>query len=186
MTTLKTLCASGLLLGASLFSATSAEAQKGKWDKTTKQEVKAEKQEVKAEQKAVKQQEKWENKSQKPYEPKATPKRTTYEPKTTPRRTISSRGRVLCADGIWVRRTSNACANRGGFAARQGTYNTNNTPRASDRARERAALNSAVRRGSYSNLTRANAIARCMDGTYWHATTRTGACYRHGGVARWY
>ena len=93
------------------------------------------------------------------------------------------RPRVLCEDGVWVTRVTNACINRGGLAARQGNYGT--TPRASARAIERASPNSAVRRGSYANNIRTSAIARCMDGTYWHATTRTGACYRHGGVARW-
>ena len=166
MTTLKTLFASGLLLGVTLFSAPSAEAQKGKWDKTAKQQVKVE-------QKAVKQQRKWDDKSRKQYRKTLASRRAT-----------SSRTRVLCADGYWVNRTLNACWNRGGFASRQGTFYS--TPRASDRARERASLNSAVRRNAYANLTRTNAIARCMDGTYWHATTRTGACYMHGGVARWY
>ena len=110
----------------------------------------------------------------------------TVAKRTTPvvRRTTST-SRVLCADGVWVSRTTNACAYRGGLAARQGNYGT--TPRASDRARERAALNSAVRRNTspYANHVSSNAIARCMDGTYWHSTTRTNACYRHGGVARW-
>jgi len=100
----------------------------------------------------------------------------------TVRRTYT-RPRVLCEDGVWVTRVTNSCFNRGGLAARQGNYAT--TPRASARARERASLNSAVRRGPYVNNVSSNAIARCMDGTYWHATTRTGACYRHGGVARW-
>ncbi len=113
---------------------------------------------------------------------KAVAKRTDRIPTRTARRTYT-RSRVLCADGIWVTRTSNACYNRGGLAARQGNYGT--TPRASARARERASLNSAVRRGPYVNNISTNAIARCMDGTYWHATTRAGACYRHGGVARW-
>ena len=31
----------------------------------------------------------------------------------------------------------------------------------------------------------AGAIARCKDGTYSHAKTHTGACSRHGGVAKW-
>ena len=90
--------------------------------------------------------------------------------------------RVLCEDGVWVTRVANACLYRGGLAVRQGNYAT--TPRASARAIERAAPNSAVRR-AYVNRIATNAIARCRDGTYWHATTRTGACYRHGGVARW-
>lgn len=100
----------------------------------------------------------------------------------TTRRTYT-RSRVLCEDGVWVTRTANACIHRGGLAVRQGNYGT--TPRASARARERASINSAVRRGPYANNISTNAIARCMDGTYWHATTRSGACYRHGGVARW-
>jgi hypothetical protein len=29
------------------------------------------------------------------------------------------------------------------------------------------------------------AIAQCKDGTYSHAKARTGACSRHGGVAKW-
>lgn len=29
------------------------------------------------------------------------------------------------------------------------------------------------------------AIAQCKDGTYSHAKVRTGACSRHGGVAKW-
>ena len=108
----------------------------------------------------------------------------TQKSKQTAKRTYT-RARVLCADGVWVTRVTNACINRGGLAARQGDYAT--TPRASDRARERASINSAVRRNStpYANNTSTNAIARCMDGTYWHSTTRTNACYRHGGVARW-
>ena len=31
----------------------------------------------------------------------------------------------------------------------------------------------------------AGAIAQCKDGTYSHAKARTGACARHGGVAKW-
>ncbi len=92
------------------------------------------------------------------------------------------RNRVLCADGVWVMRTTNACSDHGGLATHQGDF-----PPASDRARERANENSAVQRGRgpWSDNNRRGAIARCEDGTYWHGTTRTGACYRHGGVAVW-
>jgi large subunit ribosomal protein L22e/Meckel syndrome type 1 protein len=31
----------------------------------------------------------------------------------------------------------------------------------------------------------AGAIAQCKDGTYSHAKVRSGACSRHGGVAKW-
>jgi hypothetical protein len=172
MTSIKTLCASALLIGTAFLSAPSAEAQ-GKGNKVYKAEVKAEQKEWKTERKIA-------DKQRKQY--------IKYEKKNqklaAARRRAALRTRVLCADGYWVTRTSNACYNRGGLALRQGSYYA--VPRASARARERAALNSAVRRSAYSNLTANGAIARCMDGTYWHATTRTGACYRHGGVARWY
>ncbi len=92
------------------------------------------------------------------------------------------RTRVLCADGAWVLRTTYSCRDHGGLASHQGDF-----PPASDRARERANENSAVQRGrgSWADNERRSAIARCSDGTYWHGTTRTGACYRHGGVAVW-
>jgi hypothetical protein len=30
------------------------------------------------------------------------------------------------------------------------------------------------------------ATGRCRDGTYTNSTARSGACSRHGGVAKWY
>ena len=38
---------------------------------------------------------------------------------------------------------------------------------------------------SAENSNPAGAIAQCKDGTYSHAKSRTGACSRHGGVAKW-
>ena len=153
---IRNLFAAGMVMGACAMA--SPAAAQGKSDKAHKSEVKAEK-----------------------HHDKTVAKRHA----TVAQRRTYSRSRVLCADGVWVTRTTSSCVNRGGLAARQGNYAT--TPRASDRARERAALNSAVRRDTspYANHVSSNAIARCMDGTYWHATTRTNACYRHGGVARW-
>ena len=154
---MRNLFAAGMLMGAcALASPVSAQ---GKSDKAGKSEVK----------------------TVKKYD-KAVAKRNHKVVNRTYNRTHS---RVLCEDGVWVTRTTNACADRGGLAARQGNYGT--TPRASDRARERASLNSAVRRSTspYANNISTSAIAQCMDGTYWHATTRANACYRHGGVARW-
>ena len=161
---IRTLCATGLMAGAFVLATPhNAVAQgKGKGAKT----------EQKAEQKAEKRVEKTTR--------KAT-HRTVY---TTRHRTTSYRYRVLCDDGTVVRRSANACADHGGLAARQGTYG--NYPPASDRARERANENSAVIRGIGANNVRTNAIARCNDGTYWHATTRDNACAGHGGVATWY
>jgi hypothetical protein len=160
---MRNLLAAGMVMGAcALASPVSAQ---GKSDKTNKAVVKADKSVAK---------------SQKKYD-KAVQKNTRVVNRTSSR----THSRVLCADGIWVTRTTDACINHDGVAARQGDYGT--TPRASDRARERASPNSAVRRSTnpYANNISTNAIARCMDGTYWHATTRTNACYRHGGVATW-
>jgi hypothetical protein len=116
---------------------------------------------------------------------KTTRHNTTRRDVNARRRTTSGstyRGGILCEDGT-VFRTSIACAGHGGVAARQGP--PGGYPRASDRARERANENSAVVRGIGNNV-RNNAIARCADGTYWHANTRDNACYGHGGVATWY
>ena len=162
--TIRHLTVSGLVLGACLFSASALAAQGN-----------SQKREKKAEQRIEKAEKKWEKTVEK--------RNDRIVARTTARRRAYSTRRVLCEDGVWVPRTTNACVNRGGLASRQGNYGT--TPRASARARERASINSAVRRGPYANDLRSGAIARCSDGTYWHSTTRTGACYRHGGVATW-
>jgi hypothetical protein len=103
--------------------------------------------------------------------------------RTTRRGTIVERRRILCGDGTWAL-SGAACANHDGVAARQVEVRRV-TPVASVRARERANAHSAVARSAYVNRTRAGAIARCVDGTYWHARTRTSACANHGGVANW-
>ena len=95
---------------------------------------------------------------------------------------VTHRTHILCADGTWARSGNTDCVGHDGVAARQLT--TISTPRASERARLRAASNSAVISG-YSNGVRRYAIARCADGTYWHARRHAGACADHGGVARW-
>lgn len=83
---------------------------------------------------------------------------------------------LLCEDGTWTSKAV-GCGNHGGVAARQVT------PRASEQAVLHANEHSAVAR-AYANRTARNAIARCNDGTYWHASTRTDACTNHGGVRR--
>lgn len=90
--------------------------------------------------------------------------------------TRTTRARALCEDGTW---SFSNCADRGGLASRQ--Y----TPRASEQAILHANEHSAVAR-AYANRMRTSAIARCNDGTYWHATNHVRACSGHGGVARWY
>lgn len=114
---------------------------------------------------------------------KAEKKAAKVVHKTTTRHVVAT-GRVLCSDGVWVTRTSNACANRGGIAAWQGAHAA--SAHASAVAHEHAAEHSAVQHSPYANHTSSGAIARCVDGTYWHASTRTSACNGHGGVAHWY
>jgi uncharacterized protein DUF3761 len=104
---------------------------------------------------------------------------TTTQTRTGDRvitRTRTTRTRALCEDGTW---SYTHCVNHGGLAARQ--Y----TPRASEVAVLHANEHSAVVR-AYANRVRTRAVARCNDGTYWHATNHVRACYAHGGVARWY
>ena len=98
-------------------------------------------------------------------------------------RVVTHRTHILCTDGTWARSGNTDCVGHDGVAARQVT--TISTPRPSERALVRASTNSAVVRG-YSNDVRRHAIARCADGTYWHARRRAGACADNGGVSRWY
>ncbi len=149
---IRSLCAAGLVLGACLVASPSTATAQGNSHKAQKQERKAEKAVVKANRQVAR---------------AAAVRRYSY----------STRNHYLCNDGSWW--SVSTCSGHDGLAARQ--Y----TPRASAMAIAHANANSAVAR-SYANRVRSNAIARCNDGTYWHSTTRTSACYRHGGVARWY
>lgn len=51
--------------------------------------------------------------------------------------------------------------------------------------RAAAPRNAAATSASVEDHNPAGAIAQCKDGTYSHAKGRTGACSRHGGVAKW-
>jgi hypothetical protein len=158
-TTIRTILGAAIAFGA----LTSPALAQGKSDKANKGQAKVEKTVQKGNAKVTK---------------------TYRKGRATRSRTVSYRSRVLCDDGTVVYRRTDACAGHGGYAARQGTYGT--YPPASARARERANANSAVIRGRGANNVRTGAIARCNDGTYWHATDRVDSCYLHGGVAEWY
>ena len=125
------------------------------------------------------------------------------------KRTQGTEVTVTCADGSISHTTGRgACARHGGIKAASATSRTTkatiavpgtvtprdrgaksptmNPPVANSRARERASTNSAVvRSGSREDNNPAGAIAQCKDGMYSHAQHRTGACSRHGGVAKW-
>lgn len=152
--TIRSLCAAGLVLGA-VFAASpgtvTAQGKRHKAQHEQKRERKVEKAVVRADRHVTR---------------AAAARRYSY----------STRNHYLCNDGSWWSMSS--CAGHDGLASRQ--Y----TPRASAMAIAHANANSAVAR-AYANGVRSSAIARCNDGTYWHSGTRTNACYRHGGVARW-
>lgn len=169
---IRSLCVAGALAGAFAFAAPNQALAQGKSNKAAKAEQKVDKAEHKMEHKASETEHKMEHKADK-----------AVRHTRVRRRTTTYRSRVLCEDGTVVTRTTNGCRNHGGVASRQGSFDR--YPPASARARARANSNSAVVRGIGANRTRAGAIARCSDGTYWHSNTRTGACYRHGGVATW-
>ena len=58
-------------------------------------------------------------------------------------------------------------------------------PAAAPKATPAAPVRPATTSTSTENNNPAGAIAQCKDGTYSHAKQRTGACSRHGGVAKW-
>lgn len=107
---------------------------------------------------------------------------------------------VICKDGK-TRSTRVACANHGGVARvvvrheptvativdrRAEAARAAETPRASERAIERANAHSAVRRSvTLYNTNPRGAIALCQDGLYSHVASRRDACLHHDGVARW-
>jgi hypothetical protein len=160
-TTIRSFIAAGLLAGAFAIAAPQNALAQGKSHKAAKVENKVERK-----------------------VDKHVAKTTHTRSRLATRRARSvSYPRLLCEDGVYVTR-SRGCVGHGGTATRQGPEG--GYPRASDRARERANPNSAVIRGIGANNVRTNAIARCNDGTYWHATTRDNACYLHGGVSTWY
>ncbi|MEO7368838.1 MAG: DUF3761 domain-containing protein [Gemmatimonadaceae bacterium] len=153
---IRSLCSAGLVLGACLVALPSTATAQGNRHKAQKTQ---QRQQRKAEKAVVK------------------ADRQVARAVAARRYGYSTRNHYLCNDGSWW--SVSTCAGHDGLASRQ------HTPRASAMAIAHANANSAVAR-AYASGVRSNAIARCNDGTYWHSTTRTSACYRHGGVARWF
>src|SRR5579884_1903204 len=67
-------------------------------------------------------------------------------------------------------------------AAKQATSKPVAAPKTAAAAPKRTASATSA---SVEDKNPAGAIAQCRDGTYSHAKTHTGACSRHGGVAKW-
>ena len=105
---------------------------------------------------------------------------------------------VTCADGTTGAAGRGACSRHGGVQAGAGaqpeTRADANAPAATQNpARPRAAAGApaaaspraSASAGGREDNDPANAIAQCKDGLYSHASSRRGACSRHGGVKQW-
>ena len=105
--------------------------------------------------------------------PQRPPSRSRNRPRSRPRPGIYDCTKPGNANSSSARsrhrRTAASPARRRGEAARP-------------RHRRRTA---AAAPASVEDHNPAGAIAQCKDGTYSHSKVRTGACSRHGGVAKW-
>jgi hypothetical protein len=130
-------------------------------------------------------------------------KTATAVVKKTPGAQVTS----LCADGTTSNATGRgACSGHGGVKGAAATSKATGTPitapataaPAKPKAVETkpvtapaapkpraAATTSTAGSGGREDKNPAGAIAQCKDGMYSHAKNRTGACSRHGGVAKW-
>jgi serine/threonine-protein kinase len=127
---------------------------------------------------------------------KATSKTVKAQEKTAKavvKKTTGTQVTSTCADGS----TSNAtgrgtCSGHGGVKGAVATSKATGAPAvapvplAAPKPKVTAAPKSTVvGSGAADDKNPAGAIAQCKDGMYSHAKNRTGACSRHGGVARW-
>jgi hypothetical protein len=107
--------------------------------------------------------------------PKAKPAATSAAaPKTAARKTT--------ADAKPAPAT--AAAKPGIFQRMSNALRGSSTPAPAAR-RAAAPRKVAAAPASVEDRNPAGAIAQCKDGSYSHAKARTGACSRHGGVAKW-
>jgi hypothetical protein len=110
---------------------------------------------------------------------------------------------VNCTDGTTGQAGRGACSHHGGVAGASANNSVNQSGNddsqngAAARARASRAQSGSVARSS-AGASRANAasggredndpagaLAQCNDGLYSHASSRRGACSRHGGVKQW-
>lgn len=100
---------------------------------------------------------------------------------------------VTCSDGSTSTAGRGACSGHGGVKKAAAATAAPSLPAAvpaNSPARERSEAKSnatakqqSSARGEDKDPT--GAIAQCKDGLYSHATTRRGACSKHGGVDKW-
>jgi hypothetical protein len=122
--------------------------------------------------------------------------------KSVVKTTTGSRVTLTCADGTTSNATGRgACSGHGGVKGAAAVSKVTGAPVApavttvakpkAATARTRVATTPAAPRsavvgsGAADDRNPVGAIAQCKDGLYSHAKNHTGACSRHGGVARW-
>ncbi len=114
--------------------------------------------------------------------------------KTVVKHTTGTQVTSTCADGTTSNATGRgACSGHGGIKGAEVTKKSTGATvpvvgtAVSPKPKVTAPPKTTTVAGSGGGEDRnaAGAIAQCKDGLYSHAKNRTGACSRHGGVARW-
>lgn len=118
------------------------------------------------------------------------------------KKTAGTQVTSMCADGTTSNSTGRgACSGHGGVKAAAATSKATGvpvaaagtakppkatkTPYTKPITRPAAPKTSVAGSGAREDNNAAGAIAQCKDGMYSHSKNRTGACSKHGGVAKW-
>lgn len=123
----------------------------------------------------------------------AESKAATKTAKAEEKSEAKAAAQVTCSDGTTSTAGRGACSGHGGVKKAAAATAAPSLPAAvpaNSPARERseAKSNAAAKQQSAArgeDKDPAGAIAQCKDGLYSHATTRRGACSKHGGVDKW-
>jgi len=120
--------------------------------------------------------------------------------KTVAKATPGAQVTQLCADGTTSNSTGRgACSGHGGVRGASATSKATGVPIAAPATasppktgtytkpmtKPAPKMTSVAGSGGGEDHNAAGAIAQCKDGMYSHSKNRTGACSRHGGVAKW-
>ena len=127
-------------------------------------------------------------------ETKAAEKETKAEAKAATKTEAKVAAQVTCSDGTTSTAGRGACSGHGGVKKAAAATAAPSLPaavpatspaRAKSEAKSQApsATQQSSNRGEDKDPS--GAIAQCKDGLYSHATSRRGACSKHGGVEKW-
>ena len=114
---------------------------------------------------------------------KAAPAAAKPAPKAKPAAAPKSAARKTSAAAKPAAAT--AAAKPGIFQRMSNALRGSSTPAPAARRAAAPRKVAAAAPASVEDRNPAGAIAQCKDGSYSHAKARTGACSRHGGVAKW-